>query len=63
MSQETVKKMHEITKNYNNILICLDINHTHEHVLKELNLYSPLIEIGVIACFRYNYRRYAKTDV
>jgi len=48
--QETVKKVHEITKNYNNILICLDSNHTHEHVLKELNLYSPLIEIGGYCC-------------
>ena len=29
-----------------NILVCLDSMHTHEHVLKELELYSPLVTKG-----------------
>lgn len=28
------------------ILISLDSNHTHEHVLKELQLYAPLVSVG-----------------
>lgn len=28
------------------ILVILDSNHTHEHVLKELELYSPLVKSG-----------------
>ena len=29
-----------------NILVCLDSNHTHEHVLKELKAYAPLTSIN-----------------
>jgi len=28
------------------VLVCLDSLHTHDHVLKELNLYSPLVTKG-----------------
>ena len=36
-------KIKKISKNYNKILVILDSNHTHEHVLNELNLYSQLV--------------------
>lgn len=36
----TIKK---ISKNYKKTLVILDSNHTHDHVLKELNLYSQLV--------------------
>lgn len=30
----------------NKVLIVLDSNHTHDHVLKELIMYSPLVSVG-----------------
>jgi cephalosporin hydroxylase len=33
----------EIAKHKKKILVCLDSNHTHDHVLKELELYSPFV--------------------
>ena len=45
-SLEIAKKVYSISRKYNKILVILDSNHTHEHVLKELNLYAPLVSIG-----------------
>lgn len=28
------------------VMVCLDSNHTHEHVLRELELYAPLVTTG-----------------
>lgn len=39
-------RIHEYARSYERPLICLDSLHTHEHVLKELELYSPLIKPG-----------------
>lgn len=36
-------KIKKISKSYKKTLVILDSNHTHEHVLKELNLYSQLV--------------------
>ncbi len=41
-----VKKVYEFAKGKKRILVVLDSNHTHEHVLKELELYSPLVTKG-----------------
>lgn len=43
---ETLKKVEQIIGKNRKLLIILDSNHTHEHVLKELQLYSPLIGKG-----------------
>lgn len=40
------KQVHDLAKNYKNVLILLDSNHTHDHVLRELQLYSPLVTKG-----------------
>lgn len=37
-----IAQVHEIAKGYQRVLVCLDSNHTHEHVLAELEAYAPL---------------------
>jgi cephalosporin hydroxylase len=41
-----IEKVKKIALDYKRILISLDSNHTHEHVLQELNAYAPLTSIG-----------------
>ena len=43
---EIIGKVINIAKNKGRILVCLDSNHTHDHVLAELNAYTPLVSIG-----------------
>jgi cephalosporin hydroxylase len=38
-----IQQVYSIASNYQRILIFLDSNHTHEHVLAELNAYAPLV--------------------
>jgi cephalosporin hydroxylase len=35
----------ELSQGYENILVCLDSSHTHSHVARELELYSPLVSV------------------
>ena len=44
--ESTITKVHSFAKDYNNILVCLDSNHTHDHVLKELQTYSIFVHKG-----------------
>ena len=39
---EIVEQVREIAKDYKRIMVCLDSNHTHDHVLAELEAYAPL---------------------
>ena len=43
---ETIKEVSKFTKTKKNIMVILDSNHTHEHVLKELELYSKFVSKG-----------------
>ena len=45
-SNEVLTQVNEIARPYKNIMVCLDSNHTHTHVLKELTLYSPFVSKG-----------------
>jgi cephalosporin hydroxylase len=45
-SNKVRKLFLRLKKKYKKFLIHLDSNHTHEHVLKELNFYSKLLSLG-----------------
>jgi cephalosporin hydroxylase len=42
----TIEEVCAIAKSYKRVLVCLDSNHTHDHVLAELHAYAPLTSIG-----------------
>jgi len=43
---EMISKVHEFAKRGKKILVCLDSNHTHDHVLAELKAYASLASVG-----------------
>jgi len=45
VSEEISHQVHEFAKNYHNIMVVLDSNHTHEHVAMELKLYNDLVSL------------------
>lgn len=45
-----IEKVHKFAQNGKKILVILDSNHTHEHVLAELKAYANLTSIGSYCC-------------
>jgi cephalosporin hydroxylase len=46
IAPEIVQKVRAVATNYSRVLVCLDSNHTHDHVLAELHAYAPLTSLG-----------------
>jgi cephalosporin hydroxylase len=46
ISHDVIEQVQEIVRGKEKVIVCLDSNHTHEHVLNELNLYSPFVSVG-----------------
>ncbi|BBZ44559.1 cephalosporin hydroxylase family protein [Mycobacterium parmense] len=46
IAPEVVSQVHGIAASYQRVLVCLDSNHTHDHVLAELEAYAPLTSVG-----------------
>lgn len=46
IDKDIIKQVYNFAKGYKNILVVLDSNHTHEHVLGELQTYAPLVSKG-----------------
>ncbi|WP_234783637.1 cephalosporin hydroxylase family protein [Mycolicibacterium celeriflavum] len=46
IASEVVAQVREVAAGYEQVLVCLDSNHTHAHVLAELEAYAPLTSVG-----------------
>ena len=46
VAPDIVDRVRAIASNYERIMVCLDSNHTHDHVLAELQAYAPLTTRG-----------------
>ena len=50
IASDIIAQVIAVAQDYNRILVCLDSNHTHEHVLAELHAYAPLTSTGSYCC-------------
>jgi cephalosporin hydroxylase len=46
IAPDIIEKVRNTAAGYRSILVCLDSNHTHDHVLAELEAYAPLVSPG-----------------
>ena len=46
VAPETIDQVKQIASGYERTMVCLDSNHTHEHVLAELEAYARLTSVG-----------------
>jgi cephalosporin hydroxylase len=50
VSRDVIRRVHDMAGSYARVLVCLDSNHTQEHVLAELEAYAPLTTKGSYCC-------------
>jgi cephalosporin hydroxylase len=46
IAAETIAQVRQFAAGFERVLVCLDSNHTHDHVLAELEGYAPLVTPG-----------------
>jgi len=46
ISKDVIDEVTSYSKEYSKVMLCLDSNHAHNHVLSELVAYSPLVSVG-----------------
>ena len=46
IAPEVIAQVHKYAQGFPRILVCLDSNHTHDHVLAELEAYAPLVTLN-----------------
>lgn len=46
ISQDVIEQVRSLITEAKTVLVCLDSHHTHDHVLRELELYAPMVTIG-----------------
>jgi cephalosporin hydroxylase len=50
IAEDVIKQVHHIANSHETIMVILDSNHTHDHVLAELEAYAPLTSVGSYCC-------------
>ena len=46
IGEDIIRQVSQIAEGKQKIIVCLDSNHTHDHVLKELELYSTFVSLN-----------------
>lgn len=46
VAPEVIAQVQQVAQGFERVLVCLDSNHTHAHVLAELEAYAPLVSEG-----------------
>ncbi len=46
IDEAIIRQVHDFAKDYSNIIVALDSNHAHSHVMAELNAYAQLVSKG-----------------
>lgn len=46
VADEVITQVHRVAAGFKKVMVMLDSNHTHAHVLAELNAYAPLVAKG-----------------
>jgi cephalosporin hydroxylase len=46
LAPEVIQRATDAARNRERVMVCLDSNHTHDHVLAELNAYASLTSVG-----------------
>lgn len=46
VDETIIDQVREVAAGHQRVLVCLDSNHTHDHVLAELEAYAPLVSQG-----------------
>lgn len=50
IASDIIAEVHAVAAHYKRVLVFLDSNHTHDHVLAELQAYAPLTTVGSYCC-------------
>lgn len=46
IAPDVIDQVKQVASGYKTVMVCLDSNHTHQHVLAELEAYAPLTSVG-----------------